>query len=133
MTEENEKASGQQPLPGLLHIYDTKNRLVFFESGVDLSNPGTALAPCRNSVIFVGGLSDGLAPIPALPELSAALSALDQGWSLIQPVTRSSYLGWTTGDIDRDVEDLITLERYLRDQGGKQGGKLVLLGHSTGG
>jgi hypothetical protein len=124
---------GPKPLRGLLHVYDVEHRLTCFESGP--ANPAASTAASSDSsppncVIFVGGLGDGLAAIPVLPELSDALHSTGE-WSLIQGLTRSSYLGWTTGSIDRDVEDLITLERYLRTKIGKTG-KLVLLGHSTG-
>lgn len=125
---------GPKPLPGLLHVYDVERRLTCFESTA--TNPAESIAASSessppNCVIFVGGLGDGLAAIPVLPELSDALHKTGE-WSLIQVLLRSSNLGWTTGSIDRDVEDLITLERYLRSKNGKTG-KLVLLGHSTGG
>lgn len=124
---------GPQALSGNLHVYDKENRLTYFESG--LSHPNTSQTSSsssisRNAVIFVGGLGDGLAAIPVLPHLSQALGNL-QGWSLIQVVTRASYLGWVNGDVDRDVADLRSLETYLRKEAGKNG-KLILLGHSTG-
>lgn len=120
-------------LPGILHVYDPQRRLVCFESpSVAASSPSTTPSATSPSscLIFVGGLGDGLAAIPVLPQLSEALNSVGD-WSLIQVLTRSSYLGWTTGDVDRDVQDLITLEAYLRNQAGKTG-KLVLMGHSTG-
>lgn len=121
-----------KPLPGTLHVYDPDKRLVCFESGRTSSTSSSATSPSKNCVIFVGGLGDGLAAIPVLPELSDALHSIGEGgWSLMQVLTRSSYRGWTTGEVDRDVKDLITLESYLRNQGGKTG-KLVLMGHSTG-
>lgn len=121
-----------KPLPGILHVYDPEKRLVCFESGRTSSTTSSATSPSKNCVIFVGGLGDGLAAIPVLPELSHALHSIEEGgWSLIQVLTRSSYLGWTIGEVDRDVKDLITLEAYLRRQAGKTG-KLVLMGHSTG-
>lgn len=112
------------PVPGTLHVYQPSERLVYFESSPSSSST-------RNSVIFVGGLGDGLAATPYLPPLAGALHA--QGWSLIQVLTRSSYSGWGMGSVDRDAEDLHALEKYLRRDGIKGGdAKLVLLGHSTG-
>jgi hypothetical protein len=109
-------------LEGVLYTYDSEHRLVAFESPSSTS---------PNALIFVGGLGDGLNAIPVLEPLSRALSTLKEKWSLIQVLTRSSYEGWDSGDVDRDAEDLYTLEKYLREKAGKKG-KLVLLGHSTG-
>ena len=124
------------PLPGVLHVYSAQHHLSAFESGC---TSGT------NAVIYVGGLGEGLASVEYLPLLSAALERLEptaseratgedkslNGWSLIQALTRSSYSGWGLGSIDRDAEDLLALEAYLRRVKGTKG-KLVLLGHSTG-
>lgn len=114
-------------LPGVLYTYDPPNRLVAFESPSSTSS---------NALIFIGGLGDGLNAIPVLGPLSNALSSFEngnegQGWSLIQVLTRSSYEGWGSGDVDRDAMNIYTLEKYLREKAGKKG-KLVLLGHSTG-
>lgn len=131
----SQNQASPKPLPGILHVYNPEKRLTCFESGTtapgSASTPSEASPSSRNCVIFVGGLGDGLAAIPVLPQLSDALYSTGERWTLIQVLTRSSYLGWTTGDVDRDVQDLITLEAYLRNQAGKDG-KLVLLGHSTG-
>jgi hypothetical protein len=114
------------PIPGTLHVYDPSERLVYFES----MPSSTSSAGC-SSVIFIGGLGDGLAATPYLPPLAEALHG--QGWSLIEVLTRSSYTGWGMGSVDRDVEDLHKLEGYLRRKDVKGGeAKLVLLGHSTG-
>lgn len=113
------------PVTGTLHVYDPANRLVYFEQ-----SPSSA-SSTSNSVVFVGGLGDGLAATPFLPPLAEALHA--QGWSLIQVLTRSSYSGWGMGSVDRDAQDLRKLEEYLRRSEVKgSDAKLVLLGHSTG-
>ena len=122
-----EESLTSMALHGVLTTYDTDNRLCYFESGLSANGLHAAT---NNSIVFVGGLGDGFNAISVLSLLSDALSDKG-GWSLIQVLTRSSYSGWAMGDIDRDVEDLRTLEQHLRHEQGRKG-KLVLLGHSTG-
>lgn len=115
------------PVNGTLHVYDPANRLVYFEQPPSASSSSSRC----NSVIFVGGLGDGLAAVPFLQPLAQALHA--RTWSLIQVLMRSSYSGWGMGSVDQDAEDLHNLETYLRRRDVKSDeARLVLLGHSTG-
>jgi alpha-beta hydrolase superfamily lysophospholipase len=45
-------------------------------------------------------------------------------------ITSSSYKGWGTGSIKRDVEEIAKAVQYFRNL--KPEGKIVLFGHSTG-
>jgi pimeloyl-ACP methyl ester carboxylesterase len=100
---------------GILFQYSGKT-LVAFESNPD----------CPKKCILMGGLSDGLIPTP----YTKLLEEKAIGWSLVQPILSSSYLGFGYCDLDRDVEELSLLIRYLRIHHKAQ--HIALVGHSTG-
>lgn len=77
--------------------------------------------------ILVGGLSDGLMPVPYTGLLE---SSLPEGCSLVQPVLSSSYTGFGHGSLDRDVAELEDLFRYLHAHHSAESFSIV--GHSTG-
>ncbi|MCJ1350563.1 MAG: hypothetical protein MMC33_000544 [Icmadophila ericetorum] len=106
--------------PGILHKYTT--RLVAFEHWF----PNPYSVPI-NTLIFIGGLFDGLLTVPFTPPLSAALPT---SWSLAQPILSSSYTGFGTSSLDKDVQEISQCVAYFRNL--KPGGKIVLMGHSTG-
>jgi Protein of unknown function (DUF1749) len=85
---------------GTLHgtIFQYSRNLVAFESSAIASSPPT------KACIFIGGLSDGLLPTPYTQSLEKACHAL--GWSLVQPIISSSYLGFGNGDLQRDTSEL---------------------------
>ncbi|KAK5017394.1 hypothetical protein LTR39_001565, partial [Cryomyces antarcticus] len=56
--------------------------------------------------------------------------ALPPDWSLVRPLLSSSYNGWGTSSLKRDVKELGKLVDYLR--GMRKGAVIVLMGHSTG-
>lgn len=80
-----------------------------------------------NAVLFIGGLTDGLLTVPYLPALS---KQLPDGWNLYNIIFSSSYAGWATGSLDRDIDEISKCVTYLRDKLGKK--KIVLFGNSTG-
>jgi len=80
----------------------------------------------QNLLIFIGGLFDGILTVP-YP--NAIADSLPPTWSLAQPILSSSYLGWGTSSLQRDVKELSKCVAYFR---GLKTGKIVLLGHSTG-
>jgi pimeloyl-ACP methyl ester carboxylesterase len=90
-----------------------------------------------DSLIFVGGLTDGFCTVPYVSKLAQALANTE--WSVFSVLLSSSYGGWGVGSLDRDVEELGQCVRFIRDlkasrQPGAptKGGKIVLMGHSTG-
>ena len=99
-----------------------------------------------NKLIVIGGLSDGLLPVPYLQELHDEICGCvgdgvggDDGggdtdtsslWSIVQPTLRSSYTGFGHGSLERDCDDLCKLLMYLSMYRGAQ--RFALLGHSTG-
>ncbi|KAJ5683851.1 uncharacterized protein N7477_000196 [Penicillium maclennaniae] len=115
---------------GVLHEYAP--RLVAFE----YTSPAKASSK-QNSLIFVGGLTDGLCTVPYVSNLAAALE--DTDWSLFSILLSSSYSGFGVQSLDRDVEEIGQCVRFIRDLKAdripgapSKHGKVVVMGHSTG-
>ena len=122
------------PLDGKLHTYSTNyGALTIFESG-DCSSSSVLL--------FIAGLTEvwdiccrgqpltphqGFMGTPYIHRLSSELQIIN--WSFCQLHMRSSYLGFGTGSLSRDFEDISAAISYLLAIG-KQ--RVVLMGHSTG-
>ncbi|KAL4979275.1 hypothetical protein BDW66DRAFT_111141 [Aspergillus desertorum] len=109
--------------PGTLHNYAP--RLVAFE----FSYSGT---PKPHSLLFIGGLTDGLCTVPYVQELAKALEPTE--WSLFHLHLSSSHVGWGIGSLDRDVEEIGQCVKYVRNlkRTTKGDSKVVIMGHSTG-
>ncbi|KAE8154165.1 DUF1749-domain-containing protein [Aspergillus avenaceus] len=110
-------------LPGILHHYT--ETLVAFEY-----TSGAVRKP--HSLLFVGGLGDGLATTSYMADLAHALQPTE--WSLFTLNLTSSYQSWGLGHLDRDTDEIAQCLNYIKEyKTGKFGnGKVVLLGHSTG-
>ncbi|KAL4781620.1 hypothetical protein BJX76DRAFT_363479 [Aspergillus varians] len=121
-------------LPGILHHYT--ETLVTFEFT-------TSTTPKPHSLLFVGGLGDGLATTSYMADLAHALQPTD--WSLFTLNLTSSHSAWGLGHLDRDTDEIAQCLNYIRDyKSGKltnpntananpnATGKVVLMGHSTG-
>ncbi|KAL7484121.1 hypothetical protein ACHAW6_009760 [Cyclotella cf. meneghiniana] len=105
---------------GQLFQYHTN--LAAFES----SPPSKSI--CRNKCILIGGLSDGLIPTPYTSDLEKECHSL--GWSLVQPLLSSSYLGFGNGSLSRDTIEIELLMNYLVCH--HDADFFTLVGHSTG-
>ena len=97
----------------------------------------TTPTPKPNSLIFIGGLGDGLATTSYTADLVRALAPTT--WSLFTLTLTSSYQGWGLGHLDRDTTEIAQcvqyIQSYKRSQippSGSSAGKIVLMGHSTG-
>jgi len=98
-----------------------------FESPLPLSTEeGSTLS--TKKCILLGGLSDGLLPVPYTQLLADACH--QSSWTLVQPVISSSYLGFGHGSLQRDCDELQELMRYLIDYQNAE--TFCLVGHSTG-
>jgi pimeloyl-ACP methyl ester carboxylesterase len=97
-------------------LFQYASHLVAFES-----DPS-----CPHKCILLGGLSDGLIPTPYAKELEQKAS----GWSLVQPILSSSYLGFGHGDLNRDTQEFAQLLVYLKTHHHAQ--TVAMIGHSTG-
>jgi hypothetical protein len=80
-------------------LFQYSRNLVAFESAGYLND-----TTCNNACILIGGLSDGLIPTPYTKPLEGICQEL--GWSLVQPILNSSYLGFGHGDLERDTNEL---------------------------
>ncbi|CAH7674553.1 hypothetical protein BY996DRAFT_4578395 [Phakopsora pachyrhizi] len=107
-----------QPKVGLIHLYDVEKRLTAFESG-DFESPCT--------LIFIGGLGDGLYSVPYLETLTESLSTVN--YSLTQVLLTSSYKGFGSVGLEDDVKEIGCLLEYFKRLGKR---RFILFGHSTG-
>ncbi|KAL4975323.1 hypothetical protein BDW66DRAFT_137872 [Aspergillus desertorum] len=116
----------KKPTPGLLHEY--ADRLVAFEySSSNRIKPHTLL--------FISGLGDGLGTVAYLDDIVAALE--DTQWSVFSPVISSSYGGWGTSGLGKDIDEMARCVEYIRQYKtgsnmGETQRKIVIMGHSTG-
>lgn len=98
----------------------------------------TSATPKPHSLLFVGGLGDGLATTSYMADLAQALQPTD--WSLFTLNLTSSHSAWGLGHLDRDTDEIAQCLNYIRDyKTGKlsnttlnANAKIVLMGHSTG-
>ncbi|KAG2417109.1 hypothetical protein HFD88_008327 [Aspergillus terreus] len=99
-------------LPGILHHY--RETLVTFE----YTQSTTTYKP--HSLLFVGGMGDGLATTSYMADVARALMPTD--WSLF------------TLNLTSDITEIAECIRYIKDYKTSQfgDGKIVLMGHSTG-
>ncbi|KAF7168857.1 hypothetical protein CNMCM5623_001799 [Aspergillus felis] len=108
---------------GILHPYS--EALVAFEY-----TDGLVRKP--NTLVFIGGLGDGLGTVEYLTDLITALKYTS--WSVFSPILSSSYSGWGMGHLGKDIDEIARCVQYVRDY--KQGlfgaGSIVIMGHSTG-
>ncbi|PGH23368.1 hypothetical protein AJ80_02621 [Polytolypa hystricis UAMH7299] len=116
--------------PGILHHYS--DRLATFEYSSTLP-PGIDKP---HSLLFIGGLSDGLFSVPFINDLAAALES--SPWSVFFVLLSSSYSGWGVGSLGQDVEEIGQCVEYVRKYKAAQNPtrsespKVVIMGHSTG-
>ncbi|KAK5656974.1 hypothetical protein OQA88_3497 [Cercophora sp. LCS_1] len=111
--------------PGILHHYaETLTTFEFTSNAVRQPH----------SILFTGGLGDGLATTSFLADVVRA--TLPTEWSLFSLTLTSSYQSWGLGHLDRDTDEIAQCIRYIKEykkaKFGGGGGKLVLMGHSTG-
>jgi hypothetical protein len=94
----------------------------------------SAITPSQpNSVLFLGGLGDGLATTSYVADVVEGLQPTE--WSIFSMTLTSSYQGWGFGHLDRDTDEIAQCIRYIQDyKKEKYGspGKIVVFGHSTG-
>ncbi|KAJ5493188.1 Fusarinine C esterase sidJ [Penicillium diatomitis] len=115
---------------GVLHEYAP--RLVAFEFTSPTSN-----SKKPHSLIFVGGLTDGLCTVPYVSKLAKALENTE--WSLFSLLLTSSYNGFGTSSLDKDVEEISKCVHFVKELKADQvagpskiAGKIAVMGHSTG-
>jgi hypothetical protein len=111
---------------------------------MSLQSPGLVAFECASpeshkkphSLIFIGGLCDGLYTVPYLQDLAKALEPTE--WSLFSIVLSSSYMQWGMGRIGKDVEEIgkcvehVTKYKESTRTGDAEPVKVAIMGHSTG-
>ncbi|KAJ9151329.1 Esterase [Pleurostoma richardsiae] len=110
-------------LPGILHHY-TETLVTFEYTSSTIRQP--------HSVLFVGGLGDGLATTSYMVDIVHALQPTE--WSIFTLNLTSSYQSWGLGHLDRDTDEIAQCLQYIKEyKTAKFGaGNIVLMGHSTG-
>ncbi|ATY67430.1 hypothetical protein A9K55_000059 [Cordyceps militaris] len=84
----------------------------------------------KNAILFIGGLFDGPHTVPyTRTVIKFVEEAKDLDYSIFEIRMRSSFTGFGTSSLKKDVEDISALVKYLRSIGRE---KVVLFGHSTG-
>ena len=119
---------------GRLHRYWPARNLTLFEylPGSHGDSRSDTITP--NTLIVIGGLYDGFLSVPYVPKLASYINLCPQ-WSLMEIQLSSSGLGWGTGDLHRDAEEIAHAVGYVRERsqnGPFERGSVVLVGHSTG-
>jgi pimeloyl-ACP methyl ester carboxylesterase len=107
-------------------------RLVAFEhhppsSAASSSEQHASSDTPPNTLLFIGGLGDGLGTVPYAADLARRLPPT---WRLAEVLLRSSYGGWGVSSLDEDAAELADCVRHFRAL--RPGAKIALLGHSTG-
>ncbi|CCH59229.1 hypothetical protein TBLA_0B03910 [Henningerozyma blattae CBS 6284] len=107
------------PFKGVLHKY-SKTHVAF-----ELSPSGN-----KHVLVMIGGMTDGLLTVPYTVNLAKALAPLN--FSVIQPQLTSSFKGFGISSLDRDIQELKELTKYLKSEEGGSREKIIIMGHSTG-
>ncbi|KAK3353930.1 hypothetical protein B0T25DRAFT_456027 [Lasiosphaeria hispida] len=110
--------------PGILHHYT--ETLITFEFT-------SSTAPQPHSILFLGGLGDGLGTTSYASDVVDGLKPTE--WSFFTLNLTSSYQSWGLGSLDRDTDEIAACLKYIKAYKTAKygaGGKIVLMGHSTG-
>ncbi|CAG5164544.1 uncharacterized protein ALTATR162_LOCUS6668 [Alternaria atra] len=105
---------------GTAHKYS--KRLIAFEH-----TPRPLSSDPLNTLLWVGGLTDGLLTVPYPSEIAKSIPS---NWVIAEVLISSSYKGWGTGSLARDARELGECVSYFRKL--RPGKKIVVMGHSTG-
>jgi pimeloyl-ACP methyl ester carboxylesterase len=106
---------------GTAHKYS--KRLIAFEH----ASPHTSSNDVLNTLLWVGGLTDGLLTVPYPSEIAKSLPG---NWIITEVLISSSYKGWGTSSLARDARELGECVAYFKKL--RPGKKVVIMGHSTG-
>lgn len=94
-------------------------------SAFEIRNDPTTTQP-ENLLLWIGGLTDTYHSVSYPYTLAASLPP---SWSLAQANLSSAGSGWGTSSLSQDVSEISALVSHFRPS---RGGKIVLMGHSTG-
>ena len=108
--------------PGIAHKY-SKRRIAFEHA----SAPSSPSSTTPNTLLWVGGLTDGLLTVPYPSQIA---KSLPPNWAIAEVLLSSSYKGWGTGSLARDAREVGECVSYFKKL--RPGKKVVVMGHSTG-
>jgi Protein of unknown function (DUF1749) len=124
---------------GRLHRYWPERNLTLFEY-LPSGGPVRANHVIPNTLLVIGGPYDSFGSVRYVPTLASHIHRCED-WTVMEVQLSSSGLGWATGDLHRDVEELAKAVEYIRNRvkighaetaNTSDGGIVVLMGHSTG-
>lgn len=107
---------------GTAHKY-SKRQIAFEHASPTASSTNDA----PNTLLWVGGLTDGLLTVPYPTSIAASLPP---SWVLAEVLISSSYKGWGTSSLARDAREIGECVQYFKNL--RPGKRVVLMGHSTG-
>ncbi|KAI9734689.1 MAG: hypothetical protein M1834_002291 [Cirrosporium novae-zelandiae] len=89
--------------------------------------------PPKNTLLFIGGMTDGFLTVPYVTPLANYLHnhPLSDSYSVVEILLSSSYNQWGLGSVSQDAEEISKCVAYFRNLR-PNSGKMVFLGHSTG-
>eukprot|EP00937_MAST-01D_sp_MAST-1D-sp2_P002615 g2615.t1 len=116
-----------------MHQTPVVGTLISYQAGEKRLAAFMTLPSSRKVLIFLGGLTDG----PLCTDYAAAVSAsaTHAGWSVVQPLLSSSYLGYGISSLRTDCDEIdALLTSMLRPvgDGSEAPPVVVIMGHSTG-
>lgn len=124
----NEMATGQ------FHTYWPERYLKVFEY-----LPGNGLERLvtvqdkLNTLLFIPGLFDTFTSIPYVTSIASDLAKHPTNtWSVMEVQLTSLGVGFGTGDLNRDIEEIAKCVEWLQSRSNASASKIVLMGHSTG-
>ena len=86
-----------------------------------------------NTLLFITGLFDTFTSVPYVAKIASSLARRSAGtWSIMEIQLTSFGVGFGTGDLIRDAEEVAEGVAWLRSRSKVDSSKVVLIGHSTG-
>ena len=83
-----------------------------------------------NVLLWIGGLFDTFAGVPYVARIAENLARDSKStWSVMEI---QLGLGFTTGDLNRDVEEIAKCIGWVRSRSATKESRVVIMGHSTG-
>ncbi|KAK0738232.1 hypothetical protein B0T18DRAFT_333945 [Schizothecium vesticola] len=125
--------SPQPPFPVLIHPYPSSSSppdRPFLAYEHLPPNPLPPSGKRKNILLFLPGLGEGPLDIPYTRTLAPYLAEIN--YSLFETRLSSSYSAFGYSSLAQDAEEIAALVRHLRAEVVENGGKVVLMGHSTG-
>ena len=119
---------------GRFHIYWADRHLAVFEH-LPLYGSGdiSSLQEKPNTLLFITGLFDTFASVPCVAKVASSLARRSANrWSVMEIQLTSFGVGFGTGDLIRDAEEVAQGVAWLRSRSKVDSSKVVLIGHSTG-